>query len=152
MTIKCFFDLLSTLLTPAIAVITVLILVFQYKLAKQQWKLSLYDKRYSVFLTTMSFISNILIDAPVSKEDLLKFARESKEREFLFGDDVQKLLNEIHEKASSLRTTREASDKLPEGDERTELKTREGELHDWFNKQFDISKKIFRSYLLIKEK
>lgn len=139
-------------LTPTIALTTALILYFQYRLAQQRWRLDLYEKRYPIYLLTMTFLSKISSDAAVTHEEILKFARDSKEKEFLFDSDVEQLLSEIERKASRLRFTQTEYKDLPVGKARDDLVEEEYELLEWLDKQRVVCRKIFGSYLLIKEK
>jgi hypothetical protein len=91
-------ETLSGLLTPLIAIITTAILVLQYLLAKRRWRLDLYDKRYPVYLSTKEYLSFIDQTANVTHEELTKFLRNSKDKEFLFGDDVKEYLEHLYNK------------------------------------------------------
>lgn len=95
-------EISTALLTPVLAVIGTWILVNQYRLERLRWKLSLYDKRYPVFLSTMKFIANIVRDHDVSNEGLMQFMRNSKDREFLFVDDVKNFMDELYKKGVDL--------------------------------------------------
>ena len=50
-------DFLQALLTPAIAVLTVVIAVAQYRLSKAKFRHELYERRSAVFKATMKFIA-----------------------------------------------------------------------------------------------
>ena len=95
-------DILTALLAPVLGIIGTWILFNQYRLSVNQhrleelrWKLSLYDKRYPVFLSSMQFISTVVQKLDVSIEELNKFWRDSKDRDFLFGDDVKEHLDKL---------------------------------------------------------
>ena len=50
---------LQALLTPTIALLTVVIAVAQYRLAKAQFRHELYERRSAVFKATMKFIAQV---------------------------------------------------------------------------------------------
>jgi hypothetical protein len=50
-------DFLQALLTPAIAVLTAVIAVAQYCLAKAKYRHELYERRSAVYKATMKFIT-----------------------------------------------------------------------------------------------
>ena len=62
-------DLASTLLTPIIAVIAVYIAYQQHKTNRDNFRLNLYEKRYSVYRAINDFISHIIVDAKVDDQE-----------------------------------------------------------------------------------
>jgi hypothetical protein len=144
---------LSGFLTPIIAITTAIILVLQYLLAKRRWRLDLYDKRYPVYLATMEYLSLIMQKADIAQEELLKFLRNSKDKEFLFGSDVREYLNELYSKGVDLmRHTRLTRRENVEEEKRLRYIDEETELVEWFSKQSEVSKKLFGDYLTIDKK
>jgi hypothetical protein len=139
-------------LTPVLAVVGTWILVNQYRLEKLRWKVSLYDKRYPVFLSTMQFISAVVQKHDVSNEELNKFLRDSKDREFLFGDDVKEHLDKLYKSGLELNTIEKILEGLPVGEERHKRVERSSEIAGWFAQQFDVSKEIFGKYLRVDKK
>lgn len=145
-------ETLSGCLSAVLALTTGTILVLQYLLAKRQWRLNLYDKRYPVFLTTMQYLSYIGQNANLTQEELFKFLRNSKDKEFLFGSDVQDHLEELYKKGIELYTRNIVLEKEPVGDKRNELVDKQEKLLEWFSQQFDATKKLFGEYLAIDKK
>lgn len=146
-------ETISGFLTPVIAIITASILILQYLLAKRRWRLDLYDKRYPVYLTTMQYISFIIQEANLTQEELVKFLRNSKDKEFLFGDDVKGYLNELYSKGVGLmRYTRLQERKNLQEEKRLGYVDKETELLEWFRNQFEVSKRLFGQYLSIDKK
>ena len=145
-------DILSGLLTPLIAIVTVAILVLQYLLAKRRWRLDLYDKRYPVYLATMQYLSSIVQNADITNDDLIKFLRNSKDKEFLFGKDVQEYLEQLYNKGGRLRYLVKKLEIEPVGEKRGKLVDEEMDLVEWFSKQFKESEKHFGKYLKIDKK
>ncbi len=146
--IECF----SGFLTPVIAIITTTILVLQYYLAKRRWRLDLYDKRYPVYLASMQYLSSIARDARVTDEELFKFLRNSKDKEFLFGNDVKEHLEKLYNKGVRLNYLGKKSEHEPVEEKRIKLVDEESDLVVWFVEQFEVSKKLFGEYLTIDKK
>jgi hypothetical protein len=144
--------LLSALLTPVVAVVAVLIAIFQYRLESLKWRLALFDKRYPVYERTMDYISFVVREARMTNERLFQFLRESKDKEFLFGNEVHSFLAELYKKGVDLRTRPLVYQRMPDGDARTAEITREGETLKWFGDQFETAKRIFEPYLSITRK
>ena len=140
-------QILSGLLMPLIAIITVTILILQYILAKQRWRLDLYDKRYPVFSATMEYIGYIVKEKKITDEEWWKFLRNSKDKVFLFGEDVQQFLKELYERGSDFRIILKEEEKLD-----ADFVNQKAKLVDWFSKQFGVSIELFKKYLAIDKK
>ena len=145
-------ETLSGFLTPLLAIIATIILVLQYFLAKRRWRMDLYDKRYPVYLATMQYLSFIGQHASVSDEELFKFLRNSKDKEFLFGNDVQEYLERFYKKGVRLNCLSKKLEHEPVGGERKRLVDEQSDLVEWFAQQFEVSKKLFGEYLKIDKK
>ena len=151
-TFRDFLTILSGLLTPTLGVVGAIILNNQYRLEKLRWRLALYDKRYPVYIKTMEFLSKISGAHNVTNDQLFAFLRDSRDKEFLFGEDVQKLLGRIYEKALDLNTFEATLNGLPVGDERTRRVEESSKAFKWLTEQFATCKATFGEYLKVDEK
>lgn len=144
---------MTTWLIIAISVLGLWIGYQQYVLAKQRSKLDLYDKRYPIFLATMEYLGFIARDRKITGEELNKFLRNSRDKEFLFGNDVQQFHNELYNKGVEFKKYISIvnSRTLPD-EEHRKLVEKEAELFEWFLKQFDVSRTVFKKYLAIDKK
>lgn len=145
-------ETISGFLTPVLAVTTGTILVLQYLLAKSRWRLNLYDKRYPVYLTTMEYLSSIVKNANLKQDELMKFLRNSRDKDFLFKKDIQEHLEQLYTRGVDLMTIGRKLENAPVGDNRSQLVDKESELFEWFSKQFEITKGLFGEYLRIDKK
>lgn len=145
-------EFFSGFLTPVIAIITVVILILQYILANRRWRLDLYDKRYPVYIATMEYISSIMQDGNVTDEKLFKFLRNSKDKEFLFGKDIQDYLKLLYDRGADMIYVKMMLENIPIGEERERIGNQSHDLLMWFKSQFEISKKLFGEYLKIDKK
>lgn len=145
-------DILSALLSPLVAIIAAIILYWQFRLEKRRFRMDLYDKRYAVYLATMQFLSSIAQDARVNQEELFKFLRNSKDKEFLFGKEVQEYLELLCKKGVRLNYLRKKSELERVEETRIKLVDEESDLVEWFAKQFEVSKALFAEYLEIGKK
>jgi hypothetical protein len=143
---------LSAFLTPAIGVVTVVIVVFQYRLARQRWVLDLFDKRYPVFLRTVEYLT--AATGSLTHECLFQFVRETKDNEFLFKGEVHDFLDLIYRKGVELMTTQTLlSGPPPPNDQELEkLAQKEADLKLWFGEQFETARRVFRPYLNLDKK
>jgi len=144
---------MTTWLIIIISVLGLWIGYLQYLLSKQRSQLDLYDKRYPVFLTTMQYLSFIAIGRNITNEELSKFLRNSKDKEFLFGKDVQQFLDELYKKGVDfLRYKNILNDHNLPMERREKLVDEEAAIFEWFLKQFAESRSIFKKYLAIDKK
>ena len=144
---------LSGFLTPLIAVTTVSILVLQYKLAKQRWKLDLFDKRFDVYWHATNLISYVNTSASVNSERIQEFLTKSRDCNFLFSDDLQEYLDELYKHGIRLQSNiarMEGMDKTTQ-DWQRECDTNE-EILEWFADQHDIAKRKFSKYLRLEKR
>jgi hypothetical protein len=144
----------SALLVPLIAFVTTLILIFQHRLEKQRWRLDLYDKRYRVFEATMEYLRYIKIERYITDDVMRNFIRNSKEKDFLFGEDVQQFLNDLFNKGIDFQRHALKTDNnrtLPE-EKYQRLVDEEAALFDWLFKQSEAARDLFKRYLSIGKK
>jgi len=143
---------LSALLVPAVAIITVCILVLQYRLECQRWRLDLYDKRYPLYTATMEYLSSILHLGTTDSDHLIAFRRAYLERELLFGNEIRDFMRDLYIKGEQLRMV---DDRLkgppPTTDVGRILEERKG-LAMWFEGQFEVAKELFKVYIHIARK
>ena len=63
----------------------------------RQLKLQLFEKRFAVYDATCEFLAHVGRDArPHTMEQLHTFLRETRNAEFLFGEDITSLLGRLY--------------------------------------------------------
>lgn len=139
-----------TILNILVAIVTTSILVLQYLLAKQRWRLDLYDKRYEVYEDTMDLIATIH-RGDLTHPRLMKFFDTSMRRDFLFGQDIRDLLNELKDHASTLWASTEIQDSPQARNDTFKTKMALDALAEkkWFIDKEDLVKAKFERYLRI---
>jgi len=150
--LDCISKVSSALLTPVLAVVGTFVVVNQYRLQRWRWKLDLYDKRYPVFISTMEYISSIVQNHNVTNDLLFKFLRDSKDKEFLFGEDIKKHLENLYKKGLDLQLVEIELKPEPVGDKRSQMVKQSSEIAKWFSNQFEVTKRLFGEYLAIDKK
>jgi len=142
-------EVLSGLLTPLIAVVTVYIAYQQYKLSKVQFRHESYERRLQVYKTVQRFLSEVGREGKTNFPRLSQFYSEASEAVFLFDPSVQKYIEEIYSKGVELVTLHEqmypydGSPGLPVGEERSRVAKEHGETLKWQMKQLAVSKEFF---------
>lgn len=143
--------LLSSLLVPLIAIITVYIAYQQHKTNKNRLKFELYNKRYEVYVCVKTFISHVVSISDIDTNTALKFLRETREAEFLFDNEIIEYINELYKKALEVHAIVATYEPLPAGEQRGELIDKQFKLIEWFISQPEIASEKFRKYLSLKD-
>ena len=115
------------LLTPAIGLVAIYIAWQQWNTNRNKLKLDLFEKRFSVFQATRHFLSAVLRDGRVKREDLEAFRLGILDAVFLFDKQTSDYLWDLHKTA--LKAVRYASslEGVPVGEERSNLVEQESE-------------------------
>jgi len=123
----------------------------QYQTARAKLKLDLFDRRYGIFMATWSHLSSVVQNGPEPKGDasqafeiIKTFRNNVPQAGFLFGEDIERYLDEIHEnqmEAWGLRM------KYDQGDLSQQEIVRKTELTNWFLNEARDAKRRFRPYL-----
>jgi hypothetical protein len=146
-------EVLAASLAPIVAIFGTYIAWRQHRLQRHRLRLDLYDKRFAVFQSLMEFLSVILRDAKVPLEQYYVFRTRTAQAAFLFGDDVNRYLEQIVENAMRFRELNErlGTNAMPMGVERTELVTEESELLRWLSGQIEQARTLFSKYIAFTE-
>ncbi len=88
----------------------------------------------------------------LSDEILTKFLHNSKDYEFLFGDEIKDYLGELYSKGSSLQIYARRFEKTVDEKQRNETLDHIKILTEWFGAQSEVSNKLFGAYLKIDKK
>jgi hypothetical protein len=142
-------EVLSALLTPLIAVVTVYIAIQQYRLSHWQFRNETYDRRLRIYKAVQLFLSDIVSNGPATYARNGKFYSEASEAAFLFDESVQQYVEVLYKKATELAYAREKLNPADgstgvEGDERGRFAQDSHDLLLWFTKQFEPSQKMFK--------
>lgn len=139
-------DSVGIIISSTTAVSVVALGFFQYRLARQLYKLEkdkmkldLYNKRYDIYLKLQKFIDVVISKGTCTEGDLLEFLSYKREAaEFLFDEDIIEYLKEVYEKGVDIMNRGESTTITPE---------KMGEILLWFGDQYDESTKKFSPYL-----
>ena len=124
----------------------------QHRTNKQKLKLDLFDRRFEVYEATKKYLAKIGAKDDVTRDDLVNFNIETNKSYFLFGNDIQEYLNELHSKGVILHSLNKKlrTDKLSQ-DEREEVIEKEGKNFEWLTDQLTKSKDVFGKYMRFKK-
>ena len=161
-------NIISSLLIPIIAILTVYIAYQQYlngkdklklefqfvKLELYKLKLELYNKRYLIFKDTKEILKQINLNSITAELD--KFIIKSNESKFLFKDDIKDYFAELVKNALDLKHLTEDLDidankfnnnRTIKTFEHSEKVNKKANLIDWFTKEYGCIEDRFLIYL-----
>jgi hypothetical protein len=110
-----------TLITAFTAVIVAIVAIQQFLLAKEKFKLDLFEKRHAVFKGVELFLYEIVINRKVTIENIQKYNLDTQTARFIFDEDVSKFIEDVRSKARDLKRLKENMEELPQGEERHKI-------------------------------
>ncbi len=122
--------------TPIIAVVATYIALEQYRINRRQYRLALFEKRYSIFNSTATFIAGILQTASVTIPECGQFLRNTRDHEFLFGPEIGAFINEVYKQGVALHTYVS-----------TNNGPKQVESEEWFSGQIENARALFKRYI-----
>jgi hypothetical protein len=125
----------SAATAPVVAVVVTYIAIAQFLLNRRQYRLALFEKRMAVFSSTMNMIASVVQSANPSLDECMKFIRDTRDHELLFGPEVGAFIDKVFGKAVLLEA------------HVTQTGAHKKEIMDWFFKQSGEARKIFLKYL-----
>ncbi|MGE0882757.1 MAG: hypothetical protein AB7P14_04385 [Blastocatellales bacterium] len=139
------------LLTPVIGIIATYIAWQQWKTNKNKLRLDKYEKMLQVYKEVVRYISVGIRDANYDDNELMTFRSKVTEADFLFGDEVSKYIDELHQRSVSLsrwnKEYRDHSQSKPVGyDHKNVVDEMHKELA-WVSSQLEPARNIFKKYL-----
>jgi hypothetical protein len=129
---------LAASLPVVISVVVTYIAWQQYEVNRRQHRLALFEKRLAVFDSTMNMIVSVVQSANPTLPECLKYIRETRDHEFLFGPEVGTFIDEVFKKATALHAHVQVG--VGGAAQQTEIMT-------WFIGRTDEARKVFRPYL-----
>lgn len=123
----------------------------QHLLAKEKFKLDLFEKRFAVYKGAQRFLTHILKSGKVELDKLFEFRRDTQDAVFLFSDDIPEYLNSIDRKALNMWSKVEEYKELPKGEERSRLCREETQLLHGLTEELPRLKDVFAPYLKFKK-
>ena len=150
--IPIWIKILSALLTLVLSVIATLIIIFQYLLQKNRWRLDLFDKRYDIYERVGNFLSQISQHREIADEQLFSFLRETKTCEFLFNKEINSFIDDLYKKALKLNSLEGELKFVSDDNTRNKIIVEQTKIAKWFGNQFEESRKLFGKYLTITKK
>lgn len=134
-------------MTVLVAIIVAYIGWQQHKLAKDKFKLDLFEKRFAIYKGAQVLLTEILHKATSDTEMLFDYRAATQDAIFLFDDRVSEYLNEIDGKAVQLWTNHESLEGIPKGDERNKLCKNNSQLLEELLDELPNLKTVFLPYL-----
>lgn len=109
-------SVLQALSVPAIAALAAVIGFLQWRTAHQKLAVDLFDRRWDTYTAIRKALNPVLHEGVAKDEDYWNYISASDRADFLFGDDVAKILKEITEAMAWLSSFRESLSEMSHPD------------------------------------
>lgn len=119
----------------------------QHQLARDKFKLDLFEKRFGIYKGVQRFLTHILQEAGFELDKLFEFRKDTQDAIFLFGDEIPKYLRSIDHKALDMRTKAKQYENMPAGEKRSRLCEEESKLLEELTGELPLLKDVFAPYL-----
>jgi hypothetical protein len=125
----------------------------QKETAEYKVKLDLFDRRYRVYRGLMDLLAAVVREENISPEVMGKFYCETDTKRFLFGDDINDYLKEVHEKVVNVRLLRRRIEPHPNitEEQRGKAIEKENELVSWLDERITEAATKFDRYMSFKK-
>lgn len=139
-------DVLSALLTPAIAFFAIVVAGMQWRINHKRLKNEYFDRRIAVYEAIAAYISNILTSGAIKNNAETKFLRDTKNVFFLFGSDIRTFIDEIYKKSTDLYALQKMQHTLSGGGLAGNL-NKQSEIKHWFREELCSLQDRFKKHL-----
>jgi hypothetical protein len=120
--LPCWLQVSQALLTPAIAILAVVIAFFQWKTAHQRAVIDQFDRRMKFYTGCRDVLHRLVLSPNATTDDNgHEFKRTSADAEFLFPPKVLEHLKNVENEIFDLATYNAEIDGTPVGQERRDL-------------------------------
>lgn len=108
-----------------------------------------YERKIKTYRNIRNFLDLILLDATITREQLVQFILDTDEAIFMFDREVSDYLQTLYKNAAKLYSTnkRLANSNLPTGEERLKLEEENSERLIWFTEQIEIVRNLFYKHI-----
>ena len=147
---NAFLPYFPALLTAIIAGAAAWLTYLQHRTNALRLKHELFERRYKVYDSFRSFISNARLEGKTSQAACLSFLIEANQAEFLFGPEIPEYLNSVYKKGLDLLSSDRrlgSEGQFLVGDERNRVAHENAEQVKWLGDQLEVAPERFRKYL-----
>jgi hypothetical protein len=119
----------------------------QHLLAKERFKLDLFEKRFAVYKTAEEMLGAIYANWRIETQEFWDYVRGIQDAVFLFGPEIPEYLQILHEKAAKLRATQRKMEASSRDEQWKELSKSEDVLLQEMEDELRKLKNVFLPYL-----
>ena len=146
MNVNAILALASGLITPLIAVLAALIAYRQYRVEYLNAKHDLFDRRFRVYQSTMSYVRAAANSDGIPDKITSNFIDARNEAQFLFDDDLNKVLREIYDRSCKILVADRMRRESPPEQEMSYVYEIRDQQH-WFSRAETSVIEAFRKHL-----
>ena len=134
-----------------LAILVAIIAGQQFLLAKEKFKLDMFEKRFAVFNSLNLFIADAIVKPKVTSESIQRFNTDTKTASFLFGDDILNLIEEVKKKGREMRFLDDTLEVMGAGGTRQKLLIEKESKKQELTNLADNLRNAFSNYLKFKK-
>jgi len=124
----------------------------QNEVATEQMRRGQYDRRMAVYRALRQHLSRVLAQGRSELEWAIELLQRTAEADFLFDEDVRRLISEVYQNSVVLRSTLVQIELYPaDSPERIRLANHSEKILRWMGQTQDGSAQVFQKYLRITE-
>lgn len=143
-------SILSSLLTPTIAVAAIYIAWQQWATNRNKLKLELFERRYAFYEAATEMIGRIMGSGKASDQTTFEFLVKTKGARFIVGADVASYFDRIYRKAVELNGLDSELEWLPVCEDRSRNISHQREIKNWLQAQYAVLDEKFAPLLTLK--
>jgi hypothetical protein len=122
----------------------------QHLLAREKFKLDLFDKRFAVYKSAQQNIVKAIKAQQVRMEEAVRFGHDAQDAVFLFGPEIEKYLEMVYVKIADLSAVQSKYAQQPTPQEHKEIKEQEKKLVGELTSELRKLSDVFGPYLKFK--
>ncbi len=119
----------------------------QMQIARVKLRHDLYDRRFAVFEATRKLLTEVLVDAAVSYDQVRAYVACTSASVFLLNEEISTYLEEIHKRANRLQNIKHSMNAIPA--QRTALADEEAQILSWLIAQLPELATKFKPFLML---
>jgi hypothetical protein len=128
----------------------------QREINEKRWKHERYERRLKIYQEVREILILVIRSAHPDVKDLQAFRLATAEADFIYGDDVQRYIEEIYQKGVQLYSANQQYRDVtmvphPPAYDHAAVVDRMHTALEWFNTQFDHARELFKPYLDISD-
>ena len=123
----------------------------QWQTARQRLRFDLFEKRFGIYLASVTLINRAVVHGTPTMEDIVQFQQATRGGEFLFSGPAKAFIRELGANAIRARLNHDQLDRNANHPRADHLINEEEDIGDYLRSKADEVDGLFRPYLDLSE-